>query len=90
MAAFFEQAPQAILDYTIDWTAWLNGDAISNSVWAYPGMTLGALGATVNGNAVTVWLTGGTPGTVYKVRNQIMTVNGRTERETFDLVVKDH
>jgi hypothetical protein len=91
MAAFFEQAPQAVLDYTIDWTAWLNGDTISNSIWAYPGLTLAPLGTTVQSGAIaTVWLTGGTPGTTYKVRNQIITVNGRTERETFDLLVKDH
>lgn len=87
--AVFYQDPQALLDYTFDWTAWLNADTISTSAWA-TSSDLTIDHTTSTPTSATVWLKNGTAGITYKVRNTITTVNGRTEQRTFDLLVRDH
>lgn len=89
MSAIKEQDPNATLDYIIDWTAWLNGDTISTSNWAmHPDLT--ATNASNTTTSATVFISGGTAGKTYKVRNRITTANGRGDDETFDLLIRDH
>lgn len=68
--------PDAVLDYGIDWTSWLNGDVIATSIWVVPeGITAGD--ESKSENATTIWLSGGAAGGVYKIVNRITTAAGR-------------
>jgi hypothetical protein len=70
--------PAAVLDYNEDWSDWLGTDTIATSTWSVPtGITMGAYSHTTT--VSTVWLSGGTAGTNYTVRNTITTVGGRTD-----------
>ncbi len=58
--------PDAVLDYSIDWTTWLAGDTLATSVWTVPaGITKDSETNTTSKS--TVWLSGGTAGEVYEV-----------------------
>lgn len=73
--ARFTKDPDATLDYGIDWTNWLEtGDSIASSAWEVPtGLTLTSQSNT--NNKTLVWLSGGTVGTTYTVRNRITTAS---------------
>lgn len=74
--------PEAVLDYTFDWSAWLAAsETISaHTVAVADGITLDSE-AEVDG-VVTVWLSGGTAGTRYAVACLITTNQGRTDERT--------
>lgn len=82
--------PDSILDYTIDWSAWLadsGADTIASSTWVVAaGLTNN--NATRTSTTATVWLSGGTAGTTYRVTNRITTAGGRTADRSFDVVVQ--
>lgn len=80
-AATFIKDPDAILDYAIDWTEWLNSDSILTSSWsAVDGMSIDD---TNNSDEVSVvWLSGGTTGRSYAVTNRITTAEGRQDDRT--------
>jgi hypothetical protein len=82
----FSKDPAAKLDFLFDWSAWLPiGDTISTSAWAIdvaPDASLAIAGSPAPSNTTTtttVWLTGGTLGQRYVLRNRVVTVGGRTE-----------
>jgi hypothetical protein len=78
----FTKDPNAVLDYTIDWTRWLAGDQIATSEWLVPlGLTKTADSKTAS--SATVWLSGGTAGQSYTVTNRVTTSAGRTEDRSF-------
>lgn len=85
--------PQADLDYSIDWTAWLGGDTIATSTWSAPG----ASGITVhdgslNGSATktTVWLSGGIPASSpYRIVNHITTAAARADDRSLIVTVAE-
>jgi len=86
----FNKDPQAVLDYTIDWTKWLDevGDSIATSTWIVPtGLT--KVTETNTTKLATVWLSGGTAGTNYTVTNRIMTVAGRTDDRSITIRVQE-
>jgi len=84
----FVKDPNAVLDYYVDWTRWLNGDTIATSVWTVPaGLTNANDSHTTT--AATVWLSGGTVGEAYKVTNRITTTGGRTEDRSFDVKIAE-
>lgn len=82
--------PNAILDYTFNWTDWLatNSDSISSYTVTVDGVTLASdsrLGAYV-----TAWVSGGDP-TVQRrasITCRIVTAAGRTEDRTIYLIVE--
>ena len=79
------KSPEANLDYTIDWTAWLDaGETISTSSWsAETGVTLVA---NTHGTATTqTFIAGGTVGMDYRVTNTITTSAARTDSRSFVL-----
>lgn len=92
--------PDAVLDYSIAWDAWLEGDTIASSSWTVTaGLTKGAeavnaSAVTLNGvrrpasTVATVWLSGGNAGTTYTVTNRIVTAAGRTEDRSFRVKVE--
>jgi len=84
----FTKDPNAILDYTIDWTRWLAGDQLATSEWLVPtGLTKMADSKTAS--SATVWLSGGTAGQSYTVTNRITTTAGRTEDRSFIAKVEE-
>ena len=85
----FVQSPQAILDYAVDWTAWL---ASNETIIGTPVVSVSAgLGLytspVVVGNFVVWWLAGGTVGQQYNVSCTITTNQGRTDVRSFVLKV---
>ena len=80
--------PDAVLDYTVDWEDWLNGDTIKTSVWALSsGITEDSDSKTTL--TATIWLSGGTVGNKYTVINEIVTNGGRTENRSIYIEVKE-
>jgi hypothetical protein len=87
---FIVKDPDAILDYTVDWSAWLTdsgADTIQTSTWVVAaGITQASVSNTTT--AATIWLSGGTASTTYRITNRIATVGGRTADRSFDVVVQ--
>lgn len=81
--------PDAILDYTINWSSWLPaGDAIAESTWtAGNGITIDSDSNT--STSATVWLSGGTVGATYTVTNHIVTDDGREEDQTISIIIRE-
>lgn len=80
--------PNAVLDYSIDWSDWLDTDTISTSTWTVPtGLTKGT--DTTSTTVTTVWLSGGTAGTTYEILNRITTAGGRTQDKTVKLICQN-
>jgi hypothetical protein len=79
--------PNAVLDYTIDWSDWLpSGDTILSSSWSVPaGLTEDSSSNT--STTATVWISGGTAGTNYRITNHITTTEGRQDDRTIPLFV---
>ena len=84
----FTKDPNAVLDYSIDWTRWLAGDQVAASEWIVAsGLTKMADSKT--STSATVWLSGGTAGQSYIVTNRITTAAGRTEDRSFTIRVEE-
>ena len=84
----FTKDPNAVLDYTIDWTRWLAGDQIATSEWLVPA-GLAKMADSKTASSATVWLSGGTAGQSYTVTNRITTSAGRTEDRSFIAKVEE-
>lgn len=89
MAGVYQKDPADVLDYVFDWSAWLGvGETISTSiVTVASGLTKDS--NTNTSTAVTVWLSGGTAGTSYKVANKITTNQARTVEKTIIIQVDE-
>lgn len=86
----FTKDPDAVLDYSVDWTAWLAGDQIASSEWLLEqGALLEIITDTHTATKATVWLRGGQEGTTYIVTNRIVTSGGRTDDRTISVKVED-
>ena len=96
----FIKDPDAVLDYKFDWAALTNGSGSSD--WLQAGETIAShtidedTGITVDSSAatdantsVTVWLSGGTAGTEYAVRCEIVTSGSRTDERTMMIAVME-
>ena len=80
--------PQAVLDYQVDWSAWLGTDTIASSSWtAETGITVDSDSHTTT--TATAWVSGGTTGERYRLTNHITTAGGRTDERTITIVVRD-
>lgn len=84
--------PNAVLDYSIRWTSWLvTGDSISTSTWAIdvaPDASLTIDSSSIVDGVPTVWLSGGTAGETYVVRNRVVTANSRTDDRSIVIHVR--
>lgn len=84
----FLKDPHATLDYSIDWSRWLESDTINTSSWIVPtGLTQTA--ASASPQVATIWLSGGVTGTTYTVINRITTNGGRTDDRSITVKVED-
>lgn len=81
--------PDAVLEYTLDWDAWLaDADELSAIAFTVPtGVTKDSEEFT--SDTATVWLSGGTAGDSYKVTCHITTSAGREDDRTFYVDVKE-
>lgn len=81
--------PDAVLDYTFDWTAWLTpiADTIQSHVVTVDGVTLDS--SSISGTTVIAWISGGTLGTNATVTCQITTAAGRTDERHFMLKIAE-
>lgn len=84
----FTKDPDDVLDYHIDWAAWLNGDTIATSSWLVPaGITKDSDSNT--DETATIWLSGGTASTIYQVTNRIVTAAGRTKDQSIWIAIQE-
>lgn len=85
----FVKDPDAVLDYTEDWSEWMvSGDSIVSSSWTVPtGITKDSDAFT--GTETVVWLSGGTVGQVYQLTNHIVTADGREDDRTIAIRIKE-
>lgn len=79
----FLHDPNAVLDYRVDWTQWLDsGETITAATWIVPdGLTSSS--ESFDSVSATVWLAGGTVGQTYTVTNRVTTTAGRTDDRSF-------
>jgi hypothetical protein len=83
---FATKDPDAVLDWSFDWSDWLGSDTIATSEWLLPaGITLDSDTNTATGT--TAWFSGGTDGAQYPAVNRIVTAGGRTNDRTLVLNV---
>ena len=89
MASTFIKDPSAVLDYAFDWSGWLqSGETIASYViTADTGIVVDS--SAEAGGKVTVWLSGGTAGTSYRVACKITTSAARTDERTVWIQVSD-
>lgn len=85
----FLKDPASVLDYVWDWSAYLaDGETISSkTITVDDGLDLDS--SSDDDTTVTVWLSGGTVRTVYKVACLITTSAGRTDERTMTIRVTD-
>lgn len=82
--------PQAVLDYSVDWSVWLGDDAISAATWAASGVTiLDDPAPSVAGKVATAWVSGGTPGQRASITCHVVSALGREDDRTIGLIVQD-
>lgn len=93
----FEHDKDAILDYTIDWAAWLPiGDTIAASTWVPSDAAVvveAAPAPSFTNTTTTAWFSCGVGivvGNKYNVVNHITTADGREEDYTIILKIKEH
>jgi len=85
---YFVKDPSAVLDYRIDWSTWLGADTISIVTWSVPtGIT--KVSSSNDSTSATIWLSGGTAGTIYEVTCRIVTAGGRTDDRTIGITIED-
>lgn len=82
------QDPNETLDYEFNFAAELGTDTISTVDYVLPdGMTEGSSSNTTT--TATVFLSGGTAGSTYRVTCRITTAGGRTHDKTIVILVGD-
>ena len=73
-----QKDPDAVKNWTLNLTDWLDGDTISSAtVTADTGLTVDSYSNT--GETVTAWLSGGTVGQRYNLRFRVITCMGITD-----------
>ncbi len=87
-----DKDPNAVLDYTIDFTDWCDAqsDTIASHTIAVSGCTIGPLGSSHDSKKVTVWISGGTVGTQASATATVVTAAGRTDDRTIYFKIKQH
>lgn len=88
MAADFTKDPDANLDYSWDWTSWLQGGETitASTVTTTAGITLGTV--TFTNVRTTAWLSAGDAGKLYQATNRITTSLGRIDDRTITIRVQ--
>lgn len=85
----FIKDPNAVLDYSIEWSKWLAGDRIQTSSWSVSDAAIEAANDSNTATRTTAWLSGGVAGQSYIVTNRITTSGGRTDERSFVIQAQD-
>ncbi len=85
---FFVKDPGGIIDYTVRWTTWLNGDTISSSAWTIPAGITKVSEANTTTDAV-IFLASGTVGTINEITNRVITAGGRQNDQTLSILIEE-
>lgn len=81
--------PQAVLDYRVDWSAWLaDGESITSHSVSVDGSVTVDSSSVVGGTDVVVWVSGGTAGENATVTAHVVTDQGREDDRSFRLLVR--
>lgn len=95
MSNTFTKDPDAVLDYTVDWTDWLGDDTISSVTWTItPDDTLAGIQedtvlSSADAVSATIGLTGGTADRDYIVGCHIVTGDNREDERSFTVLVRE-
>lgn len=88
MSKEYKKDPQATLDYTFDWSDWLNdSDSIATNEVTVSSVDITLESKTANAGAVTAWISGGVENKRYGVTCKITTAEGRIDERTIYLYV---
>jgi hypothetical protein len=81
--------PDAVLDYAVDWSAWLTSaeTIVSALVLADDGITVDS--DSYDGGIHTIWLSGGEVGRNYRITSRITTSQGRVDDRTMLIRVRE-
>ena len=72
--------PDAVLDYTFDWTEWLAGDEITSYTITVPSGITKNSDSEVSTGKIQMFLSGGTAGVTYPIACKISTTTRIDER----------
>lgn len=87
MKPFPAKDPQDTNDFGLDWSGYLDGDAIITAVWSVPA-DLVLVRAERAGSLTVAWISGGVAGRDYTVSCRITTDNGRVVERSMELPVR--
>ena len=76
--------PDAVLDYTFDWTDWLAGDEITSYTLTVPSGITKNSDSEVSTGKIQMFLSGGTAGVTYPIACKISTAT-RTDERTMQI-----
>jgi hypothetical protein len=84
--------PGAMLDYSVDWGRdYLDGDVLAQSSWTVSPTEPGGIVVAASQYDLliaTVEVSGGKPGTLYRLVNEVVTASGREDRRSIVLRVE--
>ena len=84
----YTKDPDALLDYTVDWSDWLEDDeTITTSEFIVPN-TFTITTESSNSTSGTAWISGGTSG-YHQVTHRITTTDGRSDDRSFWIYIKE-
>jgi hypothetical protein len=85
----FKKDPNAVLDYTIDWSEWLADADTITAATSTPDTGINVDSTMFTINTTTTWVSGGTNGTTYNIVIHVTTNGGREDDRTIQIEVKD-
>lgn len=90
--AAYIQDPEDVLDYTVDWSHWLEtGDTLVDSTWTSSSVNMALSDDSFTTTTATVWVTFGVDaeeGDQYEAVNHITTDDGRQKDRTLFIKVE--
>ncbi len=86
--AAFKKDPDAVLDYTVNWSDWLTpiADTIVTSTWV-PDTSLTVVSSSHSASSATAFVSGGVLDTEVLLTNRITTAGGRTDDRSITLKI---
>lgn len=88
---YVQKDPQSVMDFLVFWGDWLldnNVDTILSSTWIVPA-GVAVVKDGIAGDYTVIWLGASTAGLRLVLTNRITTVQGRTQDQSFTLIVRD-
>jgi hypothetical protein len=90
--SFYLKDPQSRVDYAIDWSGYLDGQAVAASAWSVRPAEAGGIAVDAASHDLVrtaATLIGGRAGHVYSVTNQVTLSDGRIDQRSITLRVEE-